>query len=271
MRLSLILLSLATIIGFTACKTPMVGYVTSTHNMPILREQFDFRAMGAIGINHTEFQAAFSPLKHVGLMVNTYAGVPGGSYEAGFGYYVKPNSFMLLEVYGLYNQANLSRTSTDEYKLLSEYYDTEIQKLQAAYRGYTLQGDVAFLLFNKKGFKNSIALGAKFSRAFYSYFKYESWYYERYEPSLQSLARYELKTLPKSNLNFLQLSVTHRVGYKWIDLMFQYSHHLNIDGLEPSDEEPPYFKKYWLTIGIEVNISKIKNSEPETSGHYSLW
>lgn len=239
-----------------SCRAPMVGYVTSTHNMPLLKDTGDMHMFGTIGTNHLEFQAAYSPIKHIGLMANSYSGLPGLSGELGAGYYFQPFKGVLVEAYGLLVASNLSRRNIDTYQLFSQNIDAEIQEIHAKYKGGSLQADIAFFLDGlNHQFAQSFAVGAKFSRVHYSHFSYENWYYTRWEDQWQSLSRHYVQNLDQSNLNFLSISGTYRIGDELTQLMFQYSHHMNLNGYEASKNEAPYFSKVWVTVGIEFNFN----------------
>ncbi len=162
-------------IAFSACHTPMVGYVPSTHNVPLLTEKNEGRISGAIGLNHSELQLSYSPVKHLGLMSNFYLGTPGVSGEYGLGYYNKIGNHFLIETYALYNKTSLSRRSKDEIFFISEHTDMYIQDLQAKYKGFAYQLEFAYL--SDLTFLRSFAVGAKFARAFYSNYKLEKWHY----------------------------------------------------------------------------------------------
>jgi hypothetical protein len=260
-----LVLGLITICLFTSCSNlAKVGYVTSTHNMPMLKEQFEANVMGAISWNHLEAQASLSPIKYVGLIGNFYGGFPNAqssSTEYGLGGYYPIADKFLIEVYALKINTHISRNHINVQQIftISEYVDATVETLHSDYKGYSLQCD--FGIYGKPKDKSdrvskSFAMGAKFSDVRYSLFDYKRSEYQRWETSTQVGGLAEHVTLPPQNMKFLALSGTLRLGIEPVRFMFQYSHHLSLDGHPPSKDVPPYYKRSWLTIGIEFCLTR---------------
>lgn len=131
MKLSLLLLSVFAMM-LTSCNYRL--YYPSTHNVPMLREQNEARAMfGYIEGEHSkggEVQLAYSPLNHLGLTFN-YTGTTGktGSngklytgnghqIEGSCGYYLPLGQKFCFEVYGgLSNGKHTVRKQIPEYQI----------------------------------------------------------------------------------------------------------------------------------------------------------
>jgi hypothetical protein len=248
---------------FSSCgNLAKVGYVTSTHNMPLHKERMEGNLMGAISWNHVEAQASFSPIKYVGLLGNFYGGFPNGqsvSTEYGIGGYYPFGKNFLVEVYGLRINTDIQRNHINIQKFLSEYADATVEALYSKYDGYSLQCD--FGIFPKKEnttdrYLHSFGLGVKYSTINFSLFDYKRWEYKRWDTNSQSGGLAEHVTLPQVNQRFLALSGTLRFGKGPINILFQYSHHLSLDGYPPSKVSPPYYQSGWFTLGVELYISR---------------
>ena len=237
-----------------------MGYVTSTHNMPLLADKNQGQVMGTISWNHLEVQGAYSPIKNLGLIGNCYAGifsVNGSSFEYGLGTYKTFKSKYLIEVYAL-------RMDTDIHQ--SFLTDDGGEVLNSRYKGYSVQIDLG--LFMKKDEKAkrpiiSFATGAKFSDVLFSEFEYSKYpYWTSSSPS--PYGPHTSKFLKSNRHQFLAASFTIRFQKKRSRLLMQYSNHMSLSGLPPSQDLPPYYKRSWLTIGFEWAIGGNKNSKIPT-------
>jgi hypothetical protein len=259
---NILLLLLASGLISSCGKLAKVGYVTSTHNMPMLKERLEGNVMGSIGSNHVECQASVSPIKYVGLVGNWYSGFPlslSRSSEYGLGGYYPFAKKFLVEVYALSINTDITRNKLQVHRFLSEYADATLEELYSRYKGYSVQCDFGFFPEPKddlNGFSNSISIGAKYSDVDYSYFEYRRSEYQRWETSTQTGGLVEVVHLPQHHQRFLALSGTFRTGFEPVRFMFQYSHHFSLDGYPSSDDTPPYYKPFWISIGIELFITR---------------
>jgi hypothetical protein len=232
-----------------------VGYVTSTHNMPLLADKNQGQVMGTMSWNHMEIQGAYSPLKNLGLIGNFYAGISNAtSFEYGLGTYKTFKSKYLFEIYAL-------RIDTDIQKRHVTEDGGEV--LNSRYKGYSVQIDLG--LFVKKDEKAkrpilSFAIGAKLSDVVFSEFEYAKYPYWTTDSS-SPYGPHTSKFLESNRHQFLAASFTMRFQKKRCRLLMQYSNHMSLSGLPPSQDFPPYYKRSWLTIGFEWAIGGNKNSK----------
>ncbi len=87
-------------------------YVPSKANTPLLSKANEFQAKATVGVSGADLQAAYSPIKYFGLMLNGNLSARGGTFktenhkhqyiEAGIGYYYPFNVKYRFEIFGVY-------------------------------------------------------------------------------------------------------------------------------------------------------------------------
>ncbi len=87
-------------------------YVPSKVNTPLLSRSNEFQAKATVGTSGADLQTAYSPVKHVGIMLNGNLSSRGGTLktehhnhqyiEAGVGYYYPFNVKYRFEIFGVY-------------------------------------------------------------------------------------------------------------------------------------------------------------------------
>ncbi len=239
-----------------SCSPKYVGYVTSTQNIPLLSERNQGQIMGAIGLNHAEGQASFSPIKHIALMGNLYGGVNGGSSELGGGLYTSTKSGFVFEAYALYINADMSRESTRVYRFLSEHVDAEVKSLKAQYDGYSGQFDIGYKIPSVDMGNASIGIGVKYSQVNYDKFDYKRSYYTHWEEGDQRMTDHLQINLPQSKVTFVSISPTAHIGFGPVQLFLQFSTHISLNNFKPGQNSFPLYSKNWLTAGFEIRLNE---------------
>lgn len=123
MKKNLILIFLVPIFVVTSCNR--VYYIPSTQNVPLLTESTDFRLSGTATFGQSfigaDFQVAYSPIKHLGIMANGFWGSEDGEdvfqttnlntgrfLEFGLGGYYPISDFSTFEAYGGYGKGTIN-------------------------------------------------------------------------------------------------------------------------------------------------------------------
>ncbi|MEY3398545.1 MAG: hypothetical protein RL220_1139 [Bacteroidota bacterium] len=241
-----------------------MGYVTPTHNMPMMSRTFDGHAMATAGFNHFELQGAFSPIKHVAVLGNLYKGFGGKSEwskEWGGGLYHAFDDRFIVEAFYLRNDASIYRAKNRVLSMfLSEHVDYRKESLKSVYDGHSLQMDVGYKWYGEYADETTFtaALGVKWSEVVFREFSYKYKLYGDWGLSSQYVKEEYEVLMTKEALSFLAISGTFKYGTGGLRAIFQYSHHLGLSGFGPSQSEPPYYQPAWITIGLEAYIPNLK-------------
>lgn len=248
---------------FVSCgKMAKVGYVTSTHNMPLTIQRYEGQISGAVGFNHREIQASFSPVKYLSLMGNYYSGPlkeTRQSSEWGAGLYFPIQNRWVIESYLLQIDTRLRLNNLDYDIFLNPGKFATSESLKSYYSGKSIQLDFGYR-FNEAELKrhtlSSIGIGAKYSDVNFSAFDYGKWEYKNWNESDQELLSTEHIYLEKNHLKFLQISATIRWEKEPFRLLVQYSHHLSLSGYGPSETTAPFYQPAWLTMSLELFLPR---------------
>jgi hypothetical protein len=258
------------VLFLSSCAKRQVGFVTSTHNMPFLKERNEGRVMPALGYNHSELQASYSPIKYVGLMGNYYRGhfkyEPKKNYSAeiGGGLYLPIGKHLVLEAYSLYINTRLQRSSFHVIpSLFSEHVGAASRSINLKYIGNSNQFDIGYLFFDDNNISHCIGLGVKLSRIQYDFFHYDRYIYLHYGEPDEAISYEEHATMPSSVLDFMAYSGTYRLNMELVSAMVQYSFHENKNGFAADYQNAPFYRKSWLTLSVEFHIGAgcLKNKE----------
>lgn len=94
----------------------VTAYVPNRVNTPLFTEKGEIKIDAALGTNGADIQAAYSPVKHLGIIASgnfsiqsydTATSFHKHSYgEIGMGYYNKLNNNLVMEIYGGYGMGN---------------------------------------------------------------------------------------------------------------------------------------------------------------------
>ena len=230
-NLGLLLFSIFILFG---CKPP--AYVANKLNTPMMTEKHDFTADAGIGVSGLNVQAAYSPVKHMGIMANfstesilnkensnRYSKVDFG--ELGLGYYMKFGRFFMFDLYGgggmgwskiILDSTNRNDiTNVNYYRLFAQpsiAFTTNIFKLDLACRVNYINA------YKSWGTSSNLYTGSLFC----------------YEPAL-----------------------TAKVGYKWIMVYLQWSYSLPFNNVTTVVYEPSPWN-FTGGVSFSLNFGKKK-------------
>jgi hypothetical protein len=239
-----------------------VAYDVTTPNVPLLEAPGDFQAMVGIGTNHTEIQAAVSPLKHVSLMGNIYAGAfKQKSNSYGIGTYYRLNNRFLFELYALTglesNSRSVIRTRSP---LFSSTSYKDIHKLDNRYSYEKLQLNVGFH-WNDRG---TYIFSSGFTRT-----RNHSYDYTLYEYSRDDYDPYSLEGTTEHHFNGSMDMMDFSLGYSWhigeLKCQYQVTAFVGIGKMSKEEREMLYYRPVMgsLTLGWEFdNLKRRKMVQP---------
>ncbi len=220
---------------FFGCKPP--AYVPNKINAPFINEKYDFTADAGIGVSGLNIQAAFSPVKHLGIMANfsteailskennsRYNKVDFG--ELGAGYYLKFGKLFLFDLYGGggmgFSKIVLDTTNR-----------TDVTNVNY----YRLFAQPSFA-FTTNVFKLDLACRFNYINA------YKSW-----GPS---------SNLYHGSLFCYEPAITAKLGYKWIMVYLQWAYSLPFKDIDSNI----YMPSPWsFTGGISFSFNFGKKSK----------
>jgi hypothetical protein len=238
------------VMALTGCVLPQVGYVTSTQQMPMFSDKGQVKGMGTIGLNHIEVQAAYSPIKHFGIIANSYRGLSGYSPgkrrndELGMGFYMSKNNRYFFEMYSLYSLGRLRRISYD--KEMSQ--NSDIHEIDSKYAGYIFQVDIGFRSDATKKHVRSFALGSKYTVASYDHFRYE------HKPDA-SYWRGEVFEFQNQQFEMLNIALTYREKIADnVNVLVQPAYHYCLTNTKLSRQFASFYSALWLTTAIEIDL-----------------
>ena len=253
---------LSTVLFVSCGQMAKVGYVTSTHNMPLTTQRYEGQISGAVGFNHREIQASFSPVKYLSLMGNYYSGPfreTRQSSEWGAGLYLPIKNRWVVETYLLQIDTKLRLNNLDFDIFLNPDQFATTESLKSYYSGKSIQLDFGYRFDEHEIFRHtlsSIGIGAKYSDVRFSDFEYGIWEYKNWNQPNQELLSTERIYLEKNHLKFLQISATIRWEKEPFRFLVQYSQHLSLSGYGPSETNPPFYQPAWLTMSLEVFLPR---------------
>ncbi len=221
-----------------------IGYRTTTPQIAELAEQGDISGMAAVGLKHVELQAAVSPIKHLGIIGNTYQGNDFFTRELGLGTYYSLNEKFLIELYGSFGKSRLSqvRFDTTEYNF-SPYTVYSEDRMNHAYNISALQLNGTFRIENF-----SASMGAKYTIADYTALDYYSRRTNFYSYSQETKEEFYQDDL--SNKQFMALTARITYGFPHWRLFAQYTSNIHLTGSNDGLNDAPYFRRHLISTGV---------------------
>ncbi len=230
-RIILILISL--VIITTSCN---VVYIPSMQNVPLIKKKGEFQA----NITPANFEASYSPVEHMGVMVNAQLSgnqwTEGDSYEystkrqfaeAGIGYNKQFDEDKVFEVYGGAGMGTLD---------LHDDFDFDEQTFTATMNRKFIQPSV--------GFYNDyvdVAFSTRILQLKFTNVKTKNYS----EDELKNLDLFDLNNNP---YYFVEPAVTIRAGYKFIKVQFQYLYSIKLN------PEPINRYEQYLFLGLSLRF-----------------
>lgn len=207
------------VLAFTSC-APV--YVPNAINTPLFTEQHDASLQGSFGFNGYDVQAAYSPLKHFGIMANTgFYAVNDDShsfFEGGIGYYGDFETNGRYEVYGGFGNGSTILNNN----ILAD-------RVSANYNRIFIQP----------------AIGAKMN-VFEASFAPRISYVHLYDLRLDNITNTPTEAL------FIEPVVTAKVGYKYGKFFVQFGASLHTNDVLSIYSQPLIFN-----IGLNLSFSKL--------------
>ncbi|MBT8229977.1 MAG: hypothetical protein KJO50_06930 [Bacteroidia bacterium] len=219
-----------------SCRTV---YTPNMHNVPLFKEKDEFR--GTFGFN--DFQLAYSPISHLGLMMNAQYH-NGGSYsepfedgsarkyliEGGIGYY---RNFERSGVFELYGGGGYGGVSFDHSS------DSEFSAYNSKLSRFFIQPSIGF---TSEFFDLSFSM--RFIRL--NYFDHDI---SEYEPGSAFDEDYDLRELNDHIYTFLEPGITLRVGWNQVKFHMQFIRTLQLNDLSLNH------RRGIVNIGVHVNFA----------------
>ena len=221
-----------------------IGYRATTPQIAELADQGDISGMATFGLNHVEAQAAISPIKHVGIIGNTYQGSDFYTRELGLGTYYAFNEKFLIELYGSFGKSRLNQvrfdTTENNFSPFTVYSE---DRMNHAYTISALQLNGTYRLRNF-----SASMGAKYTIADYTsldYYSKRTNFYSYNQETKEEFYQDEL-----NNKQFLAL--TARITYGWPHwrVFAQYTGNIHLTGSNDGLNDAPYFRRHLISSGI---------------------
>jgi hypothetical protein len=240
-----------------------VAYDITTPNVPLLESPGDFQGMVAVGTNHTEVQAAVSPLKHVSLMGNIYSGAfKQKSNSYGIGTYYRLNSRFLFELYALTglqsNSRSLTRTRSP---LFSSTTYKDVHNLDNKYSYEKLQLNIGFN-WNERG---TYLFSSGFTRT-----RNHSYDYSKYEYSRDDYDPWVLIETTEHHFDGRMDMMDFSLGYAWhigkLKCQYQVTAFVGIGKLTPEQREMLYYRPLMGSIMVGWEFDNIKSRKPLPPG-----
>lgn len=234
-----------------------VAYDITTPNVPLLESPGDFQGMGAIGINHVEGQLAVSPVNHVALMGNFYAGIGDmKSNSFGIGTYYRLNSRFLFELYALSGKASNSReVSVTRSPLFSSNNYKDDHFLDNNYLYEKLQLNVGFN-WNERG---TYFFSSGFTRT-----RNHHYDYTKNEYSDQGANYWSLIETTEHHFDGRIDMMDFSLGYSWhigkLKCQYQVTAYVGIGKLTREERDMLYYRPLMgsLMLGWEFDNLKIR-------------
>lgn len=246
-------------ISFASCNYYQpVAYDITTPNIPLLESPGDCQGMVAVGTNHTEIQAAVSPLNHVSLMGNIYAGAfKQKSNSFGIGTYYRLNNRFLFELYALTGLQSNSRSVTQTRSpLFSSTSYKEIHKLDNRYSYEKLQLNVGFH-WNDRG---TYIFSSGFTRTRNHSYDYTMDEYSRddYDPWL-------FNNSTEHHFNGSMDMMDFSLGYSWhigeLKCQYQVTAFVGIGEMSKEEREMLYYRPVMGSIMLGWEFDNIKRRQ----------
>jgi hypothetical protein len=245
----LLLLPIAVMTGSCSQKY----YIPNTPNVPLFKEAGEARLSAGVGgsdeVSTTEVKAAYTPIKHLGIVGSYMHGKGGGDegnsgyghiIEGGLGYYLPIERDFVFEVYGGFGGGNV-KSSYSHYDDNSQMYVHDGSSELGFVRAY-LQPSIGYTTpwFD-------IAVSMRYSNLHYNSF---STSYITNSEDAANIAY--IKDHPTTS--FLDEAITIRGGWKYIKLQGQYlvSQKLNNSAL------PVYNNNF--NFGVYLSLAKWYNT-----------
>lgn len=222
-----------------------VMYMPNTINAPLFNERNEFKA----NVSMNNFQAAFAPASHFGIMANGYTRSSnyssGGSssdinysssrnlFEGGIGYFNTLSEGFVYEIYGGGGVGSLTYNGDQMYSGTGNV----IYKYSADFSRFFIQPSI--------GFSHDIvdvSISARIVRLSFNNIRTENY-------TQQMLINEDIYNLDQSDYFFIEPALTFRVGYKWCKFQTQllYSNKLNLETLN--------YKKFTVSAGLQIDIA----------------
>lgn len=232
-----------------SCKSHSL--LPQTQNVPLFIDKNQAQLDATFSYRTAELQAAYTPINHVGIIVNGMLGLGSmNSLEAGLGAYGVIQKKCVLELYGGYGMGSVqSKDSVIGSAFIrgDRYYDINYQGIK-----YFIQPNIGIR------FTDNVSLAISCKTNFWTMTKY-SYFYERYG-SFSGNLKYQdsIYSRNKQQITF-EPAITLKAGGKNVKFMMQVGAYALNDVSRVRGRVNPYNDNpFFLRLGINASFGGAK-------------
>lgn len=240
------------ILFITSCAAP--SFLPQTHNVPLFTEKNQLRVNSTVSIKTFDFQVAYSPIKHLGIITNLQLCSHYTMAEIGVGAFQSYGERLVTELYLGYGNGYLKTDYQKKSNILA--YDYDYYNIDINANKYFFQPNIG-INFNEK---INLSLSTKFTYWDYSHYNFyhEQWIYDSGSYFMKGTD--SLYSNRNCSATTLEPALTFRVGGEHTKFMLQtgFCSILNSGGTEFY----PYGKTYtFIRLGVCVNFDLFEKKE----------